>query len=66
MEIGISYISAKLHSVALKFQFFMMHELFNISVLALVNWMIMNAIKGTINLKDFHSGQQLEFKLQHF
>jgi hypothetical protein len=42
-----------------------MHELVNISVLALVNWTVMNAIKGTINLKAFHPGQQLEFKLQH-
>jgi len=60
---GISYISVKLHSVALQIQFFIMHELFNISMLALVNWMAMNANKSTINLKDFHSGQQLEFKL---
>ena len=42
-----------------------MHELFNISLLALVNWIVMNVIKSTINLKAFHSGQQLEFKLQH-
>ena len=59
MEKGISYISVKLHSVVIRIQFFIMHELFNISVLALVNWMVMNAIKGNINLKDFLSGQQL-------
>jgi hypothetical protein len=34
-------------------------------VLALVNWTVMNAIQGTINLKAFHSEQQLEFTLQH-